>query len=109
MVYMKHAELTADMAEKMRSGGELSSLRDMLDYVVEYESRHGIKLAEADILRAYWQACDDVVDSFVSNAWETNDPNFDSAAEAAAWEAKRPSAVRRNELLARFAGFPEIV
>ena len=93
---------------RMMECGNIVSLQDMIDYIVDVERNCGLTIDPQRIMIAYWRACDYVVDSYVANAYDTQaeDKSFDLNAEVKKWEARRPSTVRRNELLARFADFP---
>ena len=101
------SEIIEALQERMLSGGELLSMQNAIDMIIEWEQSTGVELDQREIMLAYWKACDFVIDSFITNARQTNDPRFDSEAEVAAWEAQRPSVKRRRDLLKRFAGFAE--
>ncbi len=96
-------QLQESLYQRMMETDQLVTMKELPDFVVEVEQDNGVRMSDRVILLTYWSACDQAIDSWVTNAMETNDPNYDSHAEAKRYESMRPSSVRRKELLAKFA------
>lgn len=100
-------QLKYSMVNAMMRCYEIPPITDFVkdDVIQSEERRLGSEFTAAEILQAWLDAADYAVDSWVANACET--PDWDDAertARIASYESMRPSTIRRNELLKRFAG-----
>ena len=95
----------------MAKGAEVCPLTDLIDYVIEAEKDYGIELCPNLVVKAYWEACDGLIDGLVQNEYSTplsaryEGYSEDDRTEAVSrWESMRPSNIRRKAYLKRFGG-----
>lgn len=95
--------LQETLNELMMDAAETLTPADVINDIIDIEEHHGIRFTDRQIVRACNAAANDMVDSYVANAFQTTEIDKEERdRQVAYFEAMRPSTKRRAQLTTRF-------